>query len=231
MHDSSRPSASVAAVTLALLAVCLVWDSTGWDLPLAQRFGGPAGFPLRDSWWLSEVLHAGMRNFAWAVTCMLCALVIWPVGPFRRLPFNRRFQLAIGGVIASATVAIIKSGSHTSCPYDLSAFGGLAQYRSHWLGWTSSDGGGGRCFPAGHASVGFAFVTGWFALRRDLPAMARAWLALAVVAGFGLGFVQQIRGAHFMSHTLWTGWVCWTVGWVIDQVVDRIDAPRREVAL
>jgi membrane-associated PAP2 superfamily phosphatase len=231
MHFSSRSSTLVAATTLAVLAICLGWDSTGWDLRLAEQFGGPAGFPLRDNWWLSEVLHAGMRNVAWAITCVLCVLVVWPVGPFRRLPFHRRFQLALGGLIASATVALIKSGSHTSCPYDLSAFGGLAQYRSHWNGWTSSDGGGGHCFPAGHASVGFAFVTGWFALRRDLPALARAWLALALVTGFGLGFVQQVRGAHFMSHTLWTGWICWAVGWLLDLAIDRKSPTRQEAAL
>jgi membrane-associated PAP2 superfamily phosphatase len=32
--------------------------------------------------------------------------------------------------------------------------------------------------------------------------------------GFILGISQQMRGAHFMSHTLWTAWLCWTVGWI-----------------
>jgi membrane-associated PAP2 superfamily phosphatase len=209
-----------------LLAVCLAWDATGGDLALAQRMGGPAGFALRDNWWLSEVLHAGARDFAWALSCLLCLLVVWPAGPLRRLPFNRRFQLAAGGLIASAAVAVLKSGSQTSCPWDLAAFGGVAHYRSHWIGWLSSDGGAGRCFPAGHASVGFAFATGWFALRRDLPSLARAWLAAAVLAGLGLGMVQQLRGAHFMSHTLWTGWICWTVGWMADQAFARFDHSR-----
>mgnify|MGYP003449324878 CR=1 FL=1 len=34
--------------------------------------------------------------------------------------------------------------------------------------------------------------------------------------GFALGAVQQLRGAHFMSHTLWTAWICWTLGWLAD---------------
>jgi len=25
-----------------------------------------------------------------------------------------------------------------------------------------------------------------------------------------------VRGAHFMSHTLWTGWLCWVTGWLCD---------------
>jgi len=31
-----------------------------------------------------------------------------------------------------------------------------------------------------------------------------------------LGIGQQLRGAHFMSHTLWTGWLCWMTAWLSD---------------
>jgi membrane-associated PAP2 superfamily phosphatase len=40
-----------------------------------------------------------------------------------------------------------------------------------------------------------------------------------MVIGFVLGISQQIRGAHFMSHTLWTAWLCWTVGWLTDALL------------
>ena len=45
--------------------------------------------------------------------------------------------------------------------------------------------------------------------RRGEPGVARAWLAAVLVLGLALGIAQQMRGAHFMSHTLWTGWLCW----------------------
>ena len=201
---------------LALLALPLLWDAGGWDMALAQHMGGPAGFALKSNWWLTHVLHDAARQLAWAVGLLLCLAVAWPVGPLRRLPFARRLQLALSGLLATGVVALVKSGSHTSCPWDLAAFGGVARYQSHWQGWLHSDGGAGRCFPAGHASAGFAYVAGWFALRRDLPRLAAAWLALAVAAGLVLGLAQQLRGAHFMSHTLWTAWICAAVGWAVD---------------
>ena len=34
----------------------------------------------------------------------------------------------------------------------------------------------------------------------------------AAGAGLLLGLGQQWRGAHFMSHTLWSAWICWMVG-------------------
>jgi len=117
--------------------------------------------------------------------------------------------------VALGVVSSLKSLSATSCPWDLAEFGGVARYASHWaLGMV--DGGGGRCFPAGHASAGFAFVGGYFALRRRQPRAARLWLAASLAAGLVLGGAQQVRGAHFMSHTLWTGWLCWTTGWLCD---------------
>jgi membrane-associated PAP2 superfamily phosphatase len=36
-----------------------------------------------------------------------------------------------------------------------------------------------------------------------------------------LGVSQQLRGAHYMSHTLWTAWVCWVVGFAIEVAVTR----------
>ncbi|MFT3721776.1 phosphatase PAP2 family protein [Pseudorhodoferax sp.] len=204
------------ALTLLLVAVAVAWDLSGLDLALAQRMGSPAGFALREDWWLRRVLYDGARWLAWALGCALVVGVAWPFGPLRRLPFERRLQLAVSSLLAPAVVALIKSSSHTSCPWGLAEFGGIARYQSHWTGWFVDDGGSGRCFPAGHASAGFAYVAGWFALRRDLPRFARGWLAASLLGGLALGLVQQLRGAHFMSHTLWAACVCAIVGWAMD---------------
>lgn len=225
-HDIRGPG----LVVLAALAVPLLWDASGWDLALAGAMGSPEGFALRDNWWLVHVLHKGARLFAWLLGCLLCLAVVWPVGPLRRLSFARRLQLALSGLLATGMVALLKSGSHTSCPWDLAAFGGVARYESHWLGWVQGDGGAGRCFPAGHASAGFAFVAGWFALRRDLPRLAAVWLAVALAAGLVLGLAQQLRGAHFMSHTLWTAWICAAVGWAVDLAFTRSRTALQGVA-
>ena len=51
---------------------------------------------------------------------------------------------------------------------------------------------------------------------RHAPAASRLWLAGALASGLVLGLGQQVRGAHFMSHTLWAGWLCWSAGWLYD---------------
>jgi membrane-associated PAP2 superfamily phosphatase len=225
-----------AWVAAVLFLALLAWDASGLDLVLAGWSGGPHGFPLRDSWFLEQVLHDDIKLVPWLFTLLLCAGVIWPFGPLARLPFSRRLQLPVSAMLASAVISALKASSGTSCPWDLSIFGGVARHMSHWSGWFGHDGGAGRCFPAGHATTGFAFVGGYFALRSYLPRAARIWLGVAMVVGFVMGGVQQLRGAHFMSHTLWTAWICWMVGWLADPffardtvalVPDLIEPPER----
>lgn len=205
-----------------LLAVAIAWDFSGLDLLLAQFMGGPHGFTLRNQWWLRSILHEGGRALAWLIVCCLCLAVPWPQGPLRRIPFERRLQLALTGLLASGIVALLKASNYTSCPWDLEAFGGIARYQSHWSGWMLSDGGSGHCFPAGHASAGFGFLGGWFALHRHLPRLAGFWFLGALILGLTFGIAQQLRGAHFMSHTLWTAWICWMVAWLTDIGFNRL---------
>lgn len=210
----------------AAVSVPVLWDFAGLDLLLASLMGGSSGFSGRNDWWLKGLLHKGGRQLAWSVEILLCLLVIWPIGPFKRLSLGRRAQLALSVLLSTALVATLKSFNFTSCPWDLQVFGGVASHQSHWVGWWTSDGGPGRCFPAGHASAGFGFLGGWFALRRDLPRWATAWLVMAAVFGLSLGIAQQLRGAHFMSHTLWTAWFCLAVGWLLDASVTALKSGK-----
>ncbi|HSV79159.1 MAG TPA: phosphatase PAP2 family protein [Ramlibacter sp.] len=199
--------APASAISLALLALALAWDASGADLPLARLAGSASGFPWREHWLLTEVLHEGARRFAWLLAVGLCRAVWWPVDPLARLPFAARLRLAVSALAGVLAITLLKAASSTSCPWDLAQFGGVAHLVSHWS--AQADGGAGRCFPAGHAASGFSFAAGYFAFETEDPPLARAWLATSLGTGLLLGLAQQWRGAHFMSHTLWSAAVCW----------------------
>ena len=202
-----------AIVSLFLLIIFLVWDSTTWDMQLATIWGEPGGFALREHWWMAKIMHAGARNVGWLFFVAILIGIWRPWGALRALATADRVSLFLTVLSALLSVTLIKGFSQTSCPWDLQAFGGAAPYVSHWNLWVS-DGGGGHCFPAGHASTGFAFMAAYFGLRQNNAPGAMKWLVLAISVGFVLGIAQQMRGAHFMSHTFWTAWLCWTVGWI-----------------
>ena len=223
-HRASSNAALLLYTVLTLLAL-LAWDAAGQDLASARWFGGTHGFPLREHWFLVQVLHEDTRRLGWALVLMLALGVWWPWGILRRVDRLARLQCALSALLSLAVIGLGKGISATSCPWDLAEFGGVARYASHWaLGVL--DGGGGHCFPAGHASAGFAFVGGYFALRSGALGAARGWLAASLLAGLVLGMAQQVRGAHFMSHTLWTGWLCWAVGFACDMAVAAVRARR-----
>ena len=201
---------------------------SGWDLPLIEAVGSSGGFALREAWWTSRVLHDGGRLLGWLA---LAALVVniwrpWWAGPSRR----ERVAWVLITLVCVLLVQVLKRISVTSCPWDLLVFGGVASYVSHWR-FGVTDGGPGHCFPAGHAVVAFAFISGWFALRMHAPQAARWWLAGVLVLGVLFGGAQMVRGAHYVSHTLWSAWICWTACALLNALFNRPTAAPVLVAL
>lgn len=217
-----------AILTLVLFLLIAAWDTTPLDLAMAHWFGGPAGFPLRDHWLWATVLHEGARRVAWALQLVLLLAVWWPFGVLRTLTRQQRAHMFVAAMLILVAVSSFKTINATSCPWDLTEFGGVATYVSHWS-WGVRDGGVGRCFPAGHASAAFCFLPGYFWLREKSPRQARIWLTVTLVAGFTVGMAQQVRGAHYLSHTLWTGWLSWVVAALSHGLLER-RSRRRSLA-
>ena len=100
-----------------------------------------------------------------------------------------------------------------------------------WLRLWFADGGRGHCFPAGHAMAGFSFVGGYWVFRDSQPRLARIWLAAALCAGLLLGLAQQWRGAHFMSHTLWSGWIACAATMALDAVITSMSTAKTAIGV
>ncbi|MDM0046011.1 phosphatase PAP2 family protein [Variovorax dokdonensis] len=224
MNESASWRRDVAWTVMALFLL-LAWDASGLDLPLASLSADGAGFALRDNVFLVRVLHEGGRFLSWAGLGLMLVALFRPFGVLRQLDRAGRLQLVLSLILSVIAVTLVKHGSTTSCPWDLEQFGGAAHHVSHWA-WGVRDGGPGRCFPAGHASAGFAWLGGYFVLRSVAPRAARRWLWVALVAGFTFGVSQQLRGAHYASHTLWTAWICWSVSMALDALFQARQARR-----
>ncbi|MCW5636786.1 MAG: phosphatase PAP2 family protein [Rubrivivax sp.] len=199
-----RDLVAVAVGALVLAA----WDASGLDLAAARLFGRARGFPARDAWWLVHLGHDGLRWLGWAIVAMLLANALRPWT--RALDARQRWGWLALTLAGAALAPLMKQASLTSCPWELTEFGGVAAHVSHWrLG--VADGGPGHCFPSGHASTAFALLSGWFVAREAYPRAARHGLAAVCLLGAFAGSVQLARGAHYPSHTLWTAWFCWTL--------------------
>ncbi|MBV8037430.1 phosphatase PAP2 family protein [Roseateles sp.] len=213
---AARLPVAVWALLLGLAAL-LAWDASGLDLQVMRHVGSAAGFAWRESWFTTLLIHQGGRLLSWAaIGCILLAN-LWPRQVLPGLTRRERLGWLLITLLCLAVVSVIKRFSLTSCPWDLAEFGGTVQYVSHWA-FGLTDGGGGHCFPSGHASAAFAFLCGAWMLARAYPRLARAWLAGVICLGLVYGVGQMLRGAHYPSHTMWTAWICWALTVAVVQI-------------
>jgi hypothetical protein len=156
-------------------------------------------------------MHVGVEYAAWLVFALFVVGIWRPLALTQRLTRREHVWCVANAMLCIVVITMLKRISATSCPWDLAEFGGaLGHYVPHWL-FGQHDGGPGGCFPSAHASCAFAFLAGPYLLRRHAAAAARRVALLIATTGFLLGLVQVIRGAHYASHALWTGWICWCV--------------------
>ena len=213
-------------LTVFLLLLLALWDFSGLDLPFARLFGSADGFALRSSHWFVIAFHEIPRDVSSLLVVALIVGIFKPWSFLKRLSRSERVQLVLSVLGGMLLITVLKKANHTSCPWDLNEFGGRALYVSHWA-WGVLDQGPGHCFPAGHASSAFGFLSGWFVVRKLGSKVAARWLIAALVMGLVLGLTQQLRGAHYMSHTLWTAWICWTFGLLVDVACTVFRARRQ----
>jgi membrane-associated PAP2 superfamily phosphatase len=157
---------------------------------------------------------------ALAIAGFLLSFCIEALRPHRRVWLFVALSLSL----APLTVTALKAASVKHCPWSLAQFGGYLPYIR--LFETPPPGlEPGHCFPAGHASTGFALMSFYFVGRARGRAKA-AWggLAAGLIAGLALGSARMMQGAHFLSHTLWSGLVCWTVILLLSVLVLRLRA-------
>jgi membrane-associated PAP2 superfamily phosphatase len=199
-----------------LLVLTLAWDASGADLSAMTWLGGPHGFAWREHWFLSTVMHTGAKQLAVLFYLWVLAMSLWPLGIWQQLTRSQRLEIAMGITLCLVVVTAIKRISLTSCPWELQAFGGVANYLSHWS-WGQADGGGGACFPGGHASSAFAFMAlslPWLTSKQtEHQHLGGAMTEMIVLTGLVLGLSQTLRGAHYPSHTAWTALICAATAW------------------
>ena len=184
-------------------------------------------FPLRGQAFWAVIMHTGLKYLSVAVWF---ALLLWWIG-LRRQTTRQPLRRAIGftlivSLLASLTVSSLRALSAHSCPWELSLFGGTADY-FRFFDAVPLNPGSGRCAPSGHAASGFVWLTGYIALRDVDRQAARYALAFSLLLGILTGLTQLARGAHFLSHVLLTAWICFTVAWLCDIAYGQWSARRR----
>lgn len=206
----ARNLAPAAALALVLLGL----ETTAFDETISNWFfdARTGTFPLRHVWLLDVVAHHWAKYVVIAIAVTIIGLCIASCFIRRLRPFRRVLLfLTLGLALSPLAVVLLKASSARHCPWDLVEYGGFAP---HLTLFDAVPAGirPGHCFPAGHASTGFCLLAFHFAGRAiGCPSLSRAGFIAGIGAGLILGLGRIAQGAHFASHVLWSGLVCWTV--------------------
>lgn len=209
-----RPHATLLSAAAVLL--WLIFELTSLDQWLIAPYFDPelGGFPMKGDAWLEIGNHRILKYLV--IAFGLAGLLLALFGGRTRYACWRRDALFVFVAMLCSTtaVSVLKHFSDHSCPWSLALYGGDAQLFGLFEAMPANPGSG-SCFPGGHASAGYSLMALWFPLRRISLRTANEVVALAFILGTLMGWGQMMRGAHFLSHNLWTAWVVWAVTAVI----------------
>lgn len=209
---------------LALLAaVFLLFEFTPLDLAIQDRF-----FDFEKHAWCVDAANPLWRALFYtgpkgAIILIGLALLALTLGPESwRAHFDRAQPRRANFLVALLTLASVpifvgqlKARTNVFCPSEIRRYGGKEPYVRVLEHYPSNDRPAtcGHCFPAGHASGGFALI-GLVGLARTRRAKRLA-LAVALGAGGLMGWYQMAKGAHYLSHTVITALIAWIffLGW------------------
>lgn len=214
-RPSSAPLFALSTL-IALIASAIAFAAlaqfTDIDLWLADLYYDPVQrkFPWEKAWFARDFMHRYLKNFivGFGLLTIAATLIDLAYPLFRKSPLRRlqwRF-VALASMLEPLLVCSLKASSKLHCPVAIDRYGGRAPLL-RLFDAVPPDWHPGHCFPAGHASAGMwlsALAVFW------LPAHPRKALTIFVgglAVGLTMGWVQQMRGMHFLTHTLATAWL------------------------
>ena len=231
-----KPSCSLNLIdrtlwpVVGLLALFFfIFEYTGVDLWVQDHFFNPA-----TQQWIVDGKAPGPRFWFYDGPKILIILAGLGILVLAAMPQKWRPRLPLAKIgrkhlwIAFLTIGTVpavigqlKASTNIFCPSEIRRYGGDVPYVRVVESYPENDRPErrGRCFPAGHASGGFALVAlmGLALSRRG----QRMGLAVAMSFGWAMGLYQMLKGSHYLSHTVITMLLAW-IGFLLWRRVFRV---------
>jgi len=213
-------------LALSALIILLLGTVTDVDMWLAQSMagGGTSPFPMRNAWFAETLSHKYFKRLMiLAGACFVIPVIYDLWRPLAQWPARLRLRMrvvAVCALLVPTVISILKRLSFSHCPWDMAVFGGVHPY----VRLLDPAIGGipyGHCMPAGHASSELWLISLAVLWLPEHPRKAAAVAAVMLLLGFGVGWIQQLRGAHFLTHTLWSIWIACALVTLVWRIATR----------
>lgn len=205
----------MALTTLALIATVFLFSWFDIDLWLQDHF-----YNTELKQWILDrnqktarlIFYDGIKRVYILFALGLAVALVC----FRKHARIRAYRQGLVIVLLSSlavplAVAGLKSITNTPCPRNIAHYNGDYPYvtllKSYPATFKKTE--NMRCFPAAHASGGFALLSLFFLFKsRKNRTIA---LAAAMTLGWSTGIYKMLIGDHFLSHTMVTMMLAWLI--------------------
>jgi membrane-associated PAP2 superfamily phosphatase len=180
----------------------------------------------KEAWWPTFLFHKLPKwlVIAFGVFLMLRVYVAprwrrWAW--FRPAPMAQAWVVVLCLGVTPLVVSILKANTHVFCPWDIQRYGGKEEYLKTWTKYDPPRPAEqcGNCWPAGHASGGFALVAAASLATTRRGRMRGTLLGLTV--GWIMGGYQMLKGAHYLSDTMVTMLLAWIIHLLLRRLLLR----------
>ncbi len=133
----------------------------------------------------------------------------------------------LSSILVPVVVGTLKKTTNMPCPHSEIRYGGNICKTPVWEQYTPENRPKDHkeCWPAGHASGGFALMSLYF-LFHSRKNRNRA-LLFGITVGWIMGVYKMLVGDHFFSHTVITMILAWLIILIIVFFVDKIKYFKR----
>jgi membrane-associated PAP2 superfamily phosphatase len=197
-------------ISLILLILSLIFfELTSTDFYLQDKL-----YSFEKKQWLfqdpQQLFHLFLYNL---IKFPIYLIALWAIikviiGVKKKQPLNcyrPHLLIMLSLIIIPGSIATVgKKSVNVQCPYDIPRYGGTTPYVKLFEPYPRNphrpDGKWppGNCFPAGHASGGFALMSLYF-LGKNKKQKIYAIL-FSMLFALPMSWYQTVKGSHYLSH-------------------------------
>lgn len=201
----TRSISCILLSVLTLIITTLWFEVTNLDLLVQHWF-----YNASTQQWLVDksnpvlrfVFYDGIKGLLLALTAALLIAALLGKRP-ALATYQRGLWLTLLSIaLILATASGLKAVTNVACPAQVTDFGGIIPHIKLFDDYPPGQrpAKNQQCFPAGHASGGFALFSLVFLFKT--PRNRRLAVATGLFLGWTMGLYKMFIGDHFLSHTL-----------------------------
>lgn len=205
----------ILLTTILLIAVICLFQFTNLDIFIQSFF-----YDFESKNWLIDKNEPILKLFLY--DGLKKAIIIFNVLILIALIFFRKKQIIqeykkgllivlLSAIFIPSIVGTLKAITNTPCPCNIINFGGtypdikvFDKYPENFIQKSKA-----KCWPAGHASGGFALMSLFFLFKK--PKHQKIALIGTIILAWSMGTYKMLLGDHFLSHTIISMLLAWII--------------------